>query len=478
MAAAAETIQITENTNVLGYIDADRVSKLQFVRSHYTNEALDILEQNRELLRQGDFDVVPIPVDALGTAHRVLAAGQQFGENGVEQQELHAGLTLDCKRLLGEAYRKNTWEYFPKVLQPRDPLSGEYYAHGQPINQILIGGLSPVAEPEEQDRRVNEFVEEKTYQAIGKMCLGQELSVQTISECPDWAIEAYERDPKAGHGGYAPGIRKLMIRNVSFVASGDRYEEQVALSGIFIDHDVITEALEEAGGLATGVVISKTELHGRQFIDTQNQDVIGFVELLDEKASLASGHNIFMGEIVEADFDKNYELVRQQAEQRQQNIAEQAAELRDLVLDLARNKTDRWLAGGIVENFVQDKLKEAARQNPEQAAIIFDQQTAEGYEEVVYLKAVGRVEEAEARLLEVEAQAPAPSYCGAGSCGLEAVTNAQEIQKAKELGLDTSKKLLRHKDGKCKNCGTKGVVYDLTSKRTCLECHKTGEYKK
>lgn len=477
MAAAAETIQLVENTDSSRYFDADLVPKLQFVRSNYLNEASEILEQNRELLRQGDFDLVPIPVDALGTAHRVLSAGREFGENTKNYEDLRDGLTLDCERLLGEAYRKNTWEYFPKVLQPRDPLTGEYYAYGQPISQILIGGLSPVAEAEEQDRRINEFVEEKTYQAIGKLCLGQELSVQTISECPDWAIEAYQHDPRAGHGGYAPGIKKLMIRNVSFVPSGDRFEEQVALPGLYITHEVVVDVLKEAGRLLPDINLNQTELHGRQFIDTQVDDVISFVELLDEKASQLSGHNIFMGEIVTDNFEKNYHLVRSQAQLRQAEIKEQAIELRDLVLDLAKSGTDRWLAGGMVENFVKEKLKFVARQDPKQAEIIFDKQTAEGYREVRHLNLLGLTKEAEAKLAKVEAAAPAPSYCGAGSCGLEEINNgSKEFKKAKELGLDTSKGLLKHKEGKCKKCGAKGVVYDLISKRACFACDKTGNY--
>ena len=58
------------------------------------------------------------------------------------------------------------------------PISGDYFSNGYSLTKITEAGLSPVAEPEELKRRVNERVEEVTYRAIGQLALlGQSLHV-------------------------------------------------------------------------------------------------------------------------------------------------------------------------------------------------------------------------------------------------------------------------------------------------------------
>jgi hypothetical protein len=89
----------------------------------------------------------------------------------------------------------------------------------------------------------------------------------------------------------------------------------------------------------------------------------------------------------------------------------------------------------------------------------------------------------QARILEDEARqnAPAVSYCGAGSCGLEKVnTSAGEGAEMKALlDVKPGDKLVKFSEGQCKKCGIVGKVYigyDTTFKKInkgCASCKST-----
>lgn len=269
-------------------INAVAVPELQFARERASQEAASIMARNRELWQDGAIESVPRPVDALGTVRQVVEAKRQYGAASPEYQKRFEGLMLDSERLLGEAYAKNTSEYFADAFQQFDQSSGTYFAHGLSIRSMVTNGLSPLVKSEEQARRQNEFVEERTYEAIGSTIarLGihsimrrlpednilqdkdsegtteaTQFTVMTISECTDEALESYALDPKGSHGGYAPGINKFMVRGVSFTERGDRYEEQVAVPGMHITHEVITAVLAQKGAIAESDNPSKTEIH-------------------------------------------------------------------------------------------------------------------------------------------------------------------------------------------------------------------------
>src|SRR5687768_5588992 len=106
MAATAEILQLEthqEREITPRYIDADTHPQLNFARRSAHTQAERILESNRELLRQGEFDTVPIPVDPLGTARKLDEVERQYGANSTEYETLWGGLYLDCQRLLAEA---------------------------------------------------------------------------------------------------------------------------------------------------------------------------------------------------------------------------------------------------------------------------------------------------------------------------------------------------------------------------------------
>lgn len=456
------------------YLSVDFVPVLQEARQNARVEAWEILENNRQLLIDGEFDAVPLPVDALGTAKRAVDAKIALGVDSETYESLHAGLVLDCRRLYAEAARKKTYEYFPPVRHEYHPGTGEYFSHGQSILAMTELGLSPISEQEERERRVNERVEEMTYKTIGSIGLSQTVRVMTVSECTDWAIDAHARNSKGGFGGYVPEIEKLMIRDVVFdPVSNDRFEEQVGLSGKYITHEVVTAALGRRGH---ATLTTKTEVHGTQLI--HDDDLFEFVELLDTVAGEFYGEEIYMGEVLPPGRVRDYASVRSEAEARQVKLEHEAGELADFVLGLAESSVDRWAAVGMVEAHVKRRLINMADKDNSVAADIFDERTAKGLQEVAYLRSVGRMDDAQNRLLDVEAQAPEPGYCGAGSCGLDTVkSGSKEDELAKELGFSDSKDLLRDKERKCK-CGSKTILYDLKKRQKgCTSCKKTESYK-
>jgi len=458
-------------------LDLDNIPELRFTRLRAAQEASKIIANNRRLLTSGEVDLVPLSVDPLGTAKRVVETRQQYGTSSTQYKDSFAGLVLDSERLLGEAFRKNTWEEFPRAPQQFDQTTNEYYSHGTSVLEIAKRGLSPLSEPEELDRRINDYVAEQTNHTIplvkklGHVAINESVTVRGIWECPDWAIEAYKSDSKASHGGYVPAIEKLMIVDLHFDETDERHQEQIGLSGLYITHDVITTVLEQQGAIEPGSNVSKTELQGKQFIDNSGSGILSFVEQLDLEASRRSNKNIFMGEVVDEDYVKDYGATPREAEERRQRLASKPIQLAEYLITLEENQTDPQVATALVDNFLKKMLLEVVKKDPGRAEDIFDKATADGFREVARLELLNRFDEAQAVQKEVEKNAPAVSFCGAGSCGLEAVNPlSSEATSARSLGLRGE--LLHDTERSCpnKDCKKKTVYYDSKGNKACTAC--------
>ncbi len=491
------------------YITANTIPELESVRSQQQTEAWDVMNSRRERILMGSYEGVPQAVDALSTAAKVNEAIRVFGQNSDLATDLKAGLDLDSFRLLAEWRRKNTYELFEPLRHHRDKQTGEYVSNGMSVWKMTGDALSPSARTtglsnsEEDSRRVNERVEEATAMAIGSLgvrrllesmadieeqdsdshrasklgnlALGSTVKLRTITECADWAIDDLNSGIKSGYGGYVPAIEKLMIRDMIFEPeSTDRLEEQVALPGTYLNSYVIRKALRWRGLEVEGM--SKTNLQGNQMI--AGDDLLDFVALLDEVASEEWCVPVFMGELLPAGQEKDYGNVRAEAKRRQEELKHYAKVVSGYVLDLESEGVDRRKAPALVEEFVKRILINMAGADHALATEMFDEKTAQGLQEVAYLRSIGRPEEAFARLNEVEAAAPGGGYCGAGSCGLERVLAGTEEAKAIEkLGFDSKNSIL-DKERKCVKCSSKTVVYDLEKgKKGCTSCKATAKYK-
>ena len=479
MAVAAES-QTLNPPNTYRLVDS--VPELYAARMEERGQAEDLLARRRNALELGGTAIeMPLPIDALSTAYKVLEAAETYGEGSAEHVTLSKGILLDCQRLVAEWYRKLKPEHFQPVRHIFDKETEEFFSHGLSIRQMTENALTPIRnDPEEEARRVNERVEDATPQILrrlGGIAIGSE-AIRTISECTDKAINDYDFDrqnkrPHRGYGGYVPEIKKLMIRDIRLDdASGDRFEEQVGLPGTYITHEIIQLALARRGAMVTDM--DKTQLHGAQLL--ARDDLMVFVELLDTTASEEWCVNIFMGEQVPRDYVKNYNAFRQEALQRQKDLRDLAKTVATYVVDLAEDGVDRLIAPAKVEEFVKIKLLELGKKDFGAAEQMFDTETALGLQEVARLEAAGRSQEAYALMQQVNEQAPGGGYCGAGSCGLEAVDLSSDEGKrlADKVGAKTGDTVLKDKDRACK-CGSKKIVYAYSSSKVNKYCDGCGK---
>jgi hypothetical protein len=263
-----------------------------------------------------------------------------------------------------------------------------------------------------------------------------------------------------------------MVRNVIFPGGTHRYEEQVGLRGTFITHDVVVEALRRRGIQEPG---TKTEVHATQLL--HNEDIFNFIALLDGVASERSGQSIYMGEVLRPGEVADYATVRHEALARQEALDVEATHLADYVLELEEHGTDGWVAVRLVEDYVKQRLLRMATIDTARAAHMFDEKTAEGLRQVSYLHAIGQSEDALKLLSEVEAQAPAPGYCGAGSCGLETVnlagTEGKELLKL--LKAEAGDTIVKDTERTCR-CGRKDIVYAYNKNKVNKLCKSCGAF--
>lgn len=479
-------------------ISADTVSELFAKRQAAAQRARAILAKNSHKLHNGRAEEVPTSVDALGTVRQVVAVKREFGINSPQYKRVFPGLVLDNERLLGEAVTKNQSEYFARVCQtlqsPESPSRG-FLSHGLSISKMTENGLSPLTRPEEQMRRVNDFVEEEgTYVPIGNMIANHGLrafvellpipvepetpqvnvQVTTISECTDFAEREYAINSKGSFEGYRPGMKGIAIRRLHFEHdSGDRDEEQAIISGIYITHDLIEEFLAEKGALDKGQKMTKNELHGTQFISVNGGGVMEFVKELDDYAGAKLGLNLFNGEQVPANHPKDYVKFMEQAEERRKQLAPMPTQLAEYQIELEESGVDSRTAEALVNKFLKDKLLAIAKAHPELAEVMFDSETAQGFAEVARLEAAGQYEEAYRKQLTVEKNAPEVSYCGAGGCAdLENVDPSSPVgQLAMRLGLRG--KMVRNTASACTNCKAKELYHDYNGNTVCVSCKST-----
>lgn len=482
----------------LSWIDADSVPKLQEARLLGRLAAENIFDERMQQLRDGEFDSVPEPVDPLTTASRALKARKEHGAGSEAYKKAYYSLVVDCERLWAEAMRKNTWEYFPEIEQTYDEQSGGYQFMGRPLLDMVRDGVTPVAEKEEQHYRIGEYVEEITYGAVRRLgwtALSQQVPawysaaqkpgvrVITVSECANWAIEAYHRKSKAGFGGYVPEIKKHMIRGVRFdEETGNRFQEQIGLPGIYYTDEVIIEAMQCLRMAVPGQQLTKAERRSKQAINLDGKGVIYVTKLLDDIASRHSGKNIFLGEVVPKGYPKNYDDIPAEAIARQKNITNESHALANFLMMLEEKGTDHSTATGLVERHVKKTLFGKIKHDPQQVADAFDDKTASTLQEAVQERAIGN--EQKAQTLERKAWEDAPSviFCGAGSCGLVEVdfSDPKTVAMMAKLNFEPGDSIVRT-ESPCVECSRKGrkgnvyIVYNESNKvnKGCADCGAT-----
>jgi hypothetical protein len=461
-------------------VSADAVPGLDGVRDQARREAARIYEENRRLRNEGEFDKVPLDVDALGTVEKVEQIGQEYGKDSPEYLEARDGLVLDYARKTAEACRKNAEEYFEPTVQQYDAETGQVFAKGLSVDSMLISGLSPLAEVEESERRKNDYIFLETEKAIVKRPESDQIGVVHIMPCPDWAIKDLMENPKGAHGGYAPEIEKIMIGYDWFdYEKQEIYHEQIGVSGLYITTEVINKALQELGAVPPDEQLDKTAIHATQGIVEKSSigNAMDTLKILDQVASEVHGIEIFLGEPLKPGEVKNYEKLYEDSAGRRKEQEGLTRELVAYVEELYEIGADHAPATFMVEKFLQEKLLEITSKNPEQAEIVFDKKTADGFREAQLLREQGRFNEAQALLDDTKKNAPAAGSCGAGSCGLEGVDKNSDEGKdlAKKLKADNGDEIVKDKERACK-CGAKSIVYAYSKSKVNKLCGSCGAF--
>jgi len=462
------------NTATSTYHLASSIPELAFEREVAQERARATMHaRERQMLYE---DKPMQPVDALSSGHRVLAA-----ESPELRKELYGGLVFDCKRLFGEWRSTNIAEYFEPIEHEWDEATEAFFLNGRSTSAATESGLIPTVHHEENEYRINDYVEEETMRLIrgfgGAALAGTVL--RTHQPCADWAIDVYKNGGK-NFGGYVPWIEKRIFRDMKIdPKTGNRSQEQVNLPADYLTDDIIEIALLERNIDTTNM--TKNEKHAAGIL--ADDSLMDFVAHLDQVASREWCAEIFMGEVVNDGTVKDYEVFKQQAIERQRELDVHAEMTADFILDLCRDNTDGMKALELVENFVKHILIAKSQHQPEIAVEIFDEKTAIGLQEVdmlLRLNTEASLREAEIRLTQVIQQAPGGGYCGAGSCDLvRARLTGDEADKIKKLGFDPKDTLVDKSDRTCKKCGSKTVVYDLKqAKKGCIKdnCGATKGY--
>lgn len=457
------------------HIHADLIPELHDARQQSWARGEAILAARREVRDNGDWDNVVLDVDAVGTARKVLELERRFGRNSPEARQGWLGLVEDCDRLYGEARSGNVKEYFAPRRQDYIPGKG-FYSHGHSSRDLLENGISALAHVEEQGNRIAELVEGDTYESIMTLPYADDISVTTHSECADFAIEEFKVRPNGDFAGYVPRHKKLVMRNAWFnTAESCMYSNQMWVSGEWLTHEVIILDLQKKQLIPEGTTLTKTEVRGTQVIGPNKGELqlIEHMRSLDETLGEVYGRPFFCAEPLQPGEAADYESIIPEAKLRQAARDGEGEELAHFIMGLARKDVDPMLAKVQVARHVKDKMLDAAKANPDLAAAIFDEKTAQNCYEARNLYIQGRFKEANDKWLEIDATAPDPSYCGGGStCGIEGVEEGSEDAKwAKEnLGWKPGDNIDRDKVRECIECGQKTIIYVWNKDRVNKGC--------
>lgn len=447
------------------YLNADVIPGLRDTREEARERAESILAARRETLNDGKFEDVVMDIDALGTASKVLEVERLFGKGSPEAREAFLGLVEDCDRIYGEARSGNVKEYFKPRRQDYVAHVDGFHSRGHWVDDLLDGGLSPLAHVEEQGNRVGESMEGATHKAVMKEAYADDVCVLTLSQCAQFAIDEYKVRPKNGEfAGYVPRVKKLVGRAAWFSKEDQcMYSSQMWVSGELIDEDVINLWLQQNGVTAEGTELSKVEVRRTQIIGKNEGEhsIINLQRSLDEVASEHHGFPIFCGERLKEGEVADYERIIPDAEEREKAREGEGKLLAEYVMQMARDGENPWAARIKVARRVKADMLDVAKSNPSLAAAIFDEETAERCRvaEQHYLN--GNYALAQQEWEMINQTAPDPSYCGGVACGLEDIdSKSPEGQKVRQM-LEAEEGDVAVRDIKrpCPGCGEMTAVY-------------------
>ncbi len=475
--------QVLAETNP-SVLNVDDDPAIRTRRWEARQEAESIVESNMQLLRDGQYDRVPMDVDPGGTARKLVLVGRMFGKESPEYRQVWRGLVRDCERRVAEAIRMKDWELYGTTVMEFDPQTIQFFSDGLCVDQMLCNSLTPAQKqncPEELPMRVNEFVGIKTDAELIRRPDMHGRHGFVVLQCPQSVIDAYSRNPDKGVvSDYVPSIQKLMIRHKYYDVENQQIPmRQMGVPGIYITNEVVNAVLTNLGANDGQRLLDRTEVQGTQIITEESvaANAVDILRLLDEEASKQHGIKIFRGMPLEPGQKPDYESTIMESERRQKEQVGLTLRYANFLTVLEESGIDREVVGVMADDFMQAELLKIARDDPTKALIMFDVKTAEGLMAVKSLEEQGRYEEAEDLYLQVKKEAPPAGGCGAaGGCGLEALSPTELLLAAELLDLQPGEQTAKNGKDPCKHCGEMTVVYAWSEevvKTACLSCKRS-----
>ena len=454
-------------------IDLETQPEACFIHSYYLQEAKEILFSNHQKAENDDPQIAnstPLPINVLSVSDRIV-----LEENGaVNNFSLREALFLDSLRLVAEVRNKLSPRYFSSNFQYYDPEKKDLFSNSRSLTEISENGLSSFCEPEEQQIRVLDYVDNMMNIELVEKCRqdNSNITLLRVKECPDYVIDKYQKskDENDTYNGYVPQIKKFVLQR-DRISSEGVISDHFALPGTLIDTEVISEALNKLSGQDSYQELSALELRAKSFvISSDEESFIEFVKLLDDLASKKHNQNIFMGEVVPEESDKDYsQFINRCQEQDQENIA-LANNVSDFLLSESRQKNDPIISEVRLNKYLSKKTFELFKHDTIQIARIFGVQVATNLEAINHQFQTTKNKATFDGAMKVLADSlPPVLFCGAGSCGLIGIASGSNLDKTlSKLGLKGEK--LGDTIRKCPNCGKKTVYYDAFANKACTHC--------
>ncbi len=457
-------------------IDLDTQSEAYFIHSYYLQEAKEILLSNHQKAEIDDPQVAnstPLPINVLSVSDRIVLEENE----AVNNFSLREALFLDSLRLVAEVRNKLSPRYFSSNFQYYDPEKKDLFSNSRSLTEISKNGLSSFCEPEEQQIRALDYVDNMMNIELIEKCRQDDsnITLLRIKECPDYVIDKYQKSQNENdtYNGYVPQIKKFVLQR-DRISSEGVISDHFALPGTLIDTEVIREALNKLSDQELYQELSSLELRAKSFvISSDEESFIEFVKLLDDLASKKHNQSIFMGEVVPDEIKKDYYQFLDQCQDQDQDNIDLANDVSDFLLSESRQKNDPMISEVRLNKYLSKKTFDRFKHDTSQISRMFGFQIAVNLETINRQFQTTKNKASYDGAMKVLADSlPPVLFCGAGSCGLIGITSGSNLDKTlSKLGLKGDK--LGDTIRKCPNCGKKTVYYDGYANKACISCSST-----
>lgn len=380
---------IASSIGELAVLSADDVPELEEARTLHAITAMDVLSKRQNA------EICDVPaIDAIGTSRRYVEAANNYGKQLSEALELLRVVEEDARTTLGEALY--AWGFVSTTVKEYRPETGHFYVGDSSLIDMYRSGISGLLPAWEQERRLPEYVEEGTNEAMVATGLFKDKAILTISLHPGTS--------DAKRFGYRDENRKMMVRYARF----DEVNGQILRTDYQASCD--GAELEEISLLLGQEFESETDvLRFQGLLDKQDfPDVIPVLQRLDQ---IRGNGSFLLRESVEPS-TQDYEQLIMESQEKEKEFEDMRAELVEFLIQTAEQNVDPATARKLVFGKVENLIHAAAQQNPEIARNAFDDATAERYAQGLKLKQQGQIGAAKDLWNLARELAPEVAFCG------------------------------------------------------------------